>query len=168
MEQNNLPEYWLRGPVPGIIPVLQPVAHTILQAQQDLHKALDAFPQNRMWERPSGVASIAFHLQHLAGFLDRLFTYALGEQLSESQLIYLKGEGIEDNRITLQELLRQFDRQVETAIAQLKSITDEDILKRREVGRKKIPSNTLGLLFHAAEHAQRHTGQLLVTSRFLQ
>ncbi len=28
-----------------------------------------------------------------------------------------------------------------------------------------VPSTVLGLLFHAAEHTQRHVGQLLVTVR---
>jgi uncharacterized damage-inducible protein DinB len=33
------------------------------------------------------------------------------------------------------------------------------------VGRAKLPSTVLGLLFHAAEHTQRHVGQLLVTAK---
>jgi uncharacterized damage-inducible protein DinB len=35
------------------------------------------------------------------------------------------------------------------------------------VGRKQTPSTVVGLLFHAAEHTMRHTGQLLVTVRVL-
>jgi len=35
------------------------------------------------------------------------------------------------------------------------------------VGRARIPSTVLGLLFHAAEHIQRHNGQLLVTVKVL-
>jgi hypothetical protein len=31
------------------------------------------------------------------------------------------------------------------------------------VGRAKLPATTLGLLFHAAEHTQRHVGQLMTT-----
>ena len=37
----------------------------------------------------------------------------------------------------------------------------------REVGRDRIPSTVGGLIFHAAEHTQRHLGQLLVTVRVL-
>ena len=33
----------------------------------------------------------------------------------------------------------------------------------RTVGRKQLPTTVLGLYFHAAEHSQRHVGQLLVT-----
>lgn len=38
----------------------------------------------------------------------------------------------------------------------------------RAVGRKQLPSTVMGLLFHAAEHVQRHVGQLLVTVRVQQ
>ncbi|MGH7497555.1 MAG: hypothetical protein ACREL3_01755 [Gemmatimonadales bacterium] len=31
----------------------------------------------------------------------------------------------------------------------------------REVGRKRLPSTTLGLVFHAAEHSSRHAGQIV-------
>jgi len=41
------------------------------------------------------------------------------------------------------------------------------LLDKRGVGRAQLPSNVLGLLFHAAEHTMRHTGQLLVTARIL-
>jgi len=35
------------------------------------------------------------------------------------------------------------------------------------VGRAQLPSTVIGLLVHAAEHTMRHTGQLMVTVRFL-
>jgi hypothetical protein len=35
----------------------------------------------------------------------------------------------------------------------------------REVGRARLPSTVIGLLFHAAEHTQRHAGQALTTKR---
>ena len=69
MEKEQQLEFWLRGPLPGIIPVLQPVAHAILQAQMEVHEALFHFPETRLWHRPAGVASVAFHLQHLADHL---------------------------------------------------------------------------------------------------
>jgi hypothetical protein len=37
----------------------------------------------------------------------------------------------------------------------------------RQVGRAQLPSTVLGLLFHAAEHAQRHVGQLVTTSKVI-
>jgi uncharacterized damage-inducible protein DinB len=160
-------EFWLSGPIAGIAPVLQPTAHAILQAQREVQEVLENFPEDSLWQRPGGVASAGFHLQHLAGVLDRLFTYARGEQLSAMQLDALQIEGREDGNVRLGDLLYQFNKQVETAIEQLKNTPAESILEPKYVGRKQIPSNVLGLLFHAAEHTQRHTGQLLVTVKVI-
>ena len=165
MTTDKKTEFWLSGPVAGITPVLQPAAHAILQASREVQEGLENFQEDFLWQRPGGVASVAFHLQHLAGVLDRLFTYARGEQLSALQLDALQKEIKEDKSIRLDDLLQRFNKQVETAIEQLKNTREESILEIRYVGRKKIPSNVLGLLFHAAEHTQRHTGQLLVTAR---
>jgi uncharacterized damage-inducible protein DinB len=33
------------------------------------------------------------------------------------------------------------------------------------VGSRRLPSNVLGLLCHAAEHATRHTGQAITTAK---
>jgi uncharacterized damage-inducible protein DinB len=41
------------------------------------------------------------------------------------------------------------------------------LLDFRGVGRAQLPSNVLGLLFHAAEHASRHTGQVVTTAKML-
>lgn len=160
-------EFWLSGPVAGITPVLQPVAHAILQARREVIQVLQTFPETLLWESPGGVASVAFHLQHLAGVLDRLFTYARGEQLSALQSDILQKEGKQNKELRLEDLLQQFNNQVETALEQLKNTKQELIFETRYVGRKQIPSKVLGLLFHAAEHIQRHTGQLLVTARIL-
>ena len=167
MADEQQMEYWLRGPVAGIIAVLQPAAHAILQARMEVRNAVKEFPEALLWQRPAGVASVAFHLQHLAGVLDRLFTYAKGEQLSPQQLKALQKEGKEDATIHLADLLQRFSDQVDKAIEQLKNTGEESVLEVRYVGRKMIPANVSGLLFHAAEHIQRHTGQLLVTARIV-
>jgi len=167
MATDQKGEFWLTGPVAGIIPVLQPAAHAILQSQKEVQEVVQNFPGALLWRRPAGVASVAFHLQHLAGVLDRLFTYARGEQLSAIQLEALQKEGKEDENIHLDDLLQQFNSQVNIAIEQLKNTAEESVCETRYVGRKQIPSNIFGLLFHAAEHTQRHTGQLLVTARII-
>jgi hypothetical protein len=69
-------EYWLQGPIPDVPALLQPIAHAFLQAKKEIHQAVGNFPEEKIWEQPAGVASVAFHLQHLAGVIDRLFTYA--------------------------------------------------------------------------------------------
>src|SRR3954471_15343017 len=79
----NKPEVWLRGPVEKIQPLLQPVAHAILQAKEEVSELMKTFPQEKLWDTPEGVASVGFHLMHLSGVLNRLFTYAKGNALSE-------------------------------------------------------------------------------------
>ena len=62
-------------------------------------------------------------------------------------------------------LLENFQAEVETALASLRANSGETLLEPRAVGRARLPSSELGLLFHAAEHTQRHVGQLLVTAK---
>ena len=163
MSSNKLPEVWLRGPLEGIPALLQPVAHALLQAQEELHELLRDFPDTLLWEQPAGVASPGFHLQHMTGVLDRLFTYAAAQLLSQEQLEYLAKEGKPAAGITLPQLLAAFDAQLARSIARLKETDPDTLTAIRGVGRKQTPSTVLGLLFHAAEHTMRHTGQLLVT-----
>ena len=89
----SIPEVWLRGTLPRIPGLLQPVAHALLQTREEVDAVMQGFPETHLWERPGGVASAGFHLQHLAGVLDRLFTYARGESLNEDQARALAAEG---------------------------------------------------------------------------
>ena len=162
----KLPEVWLRGPLPNVPGLLQPVAHALLQAREEVEALTRDFPEELLWVRPGGVASVGFHLQHLAGVLDRLFTYARGESLNASQLAALRGEGKEAAPTpTCRELVAAFERQVDVSVKEIQSIDERILTEPRTVGRGKLPSTVLGLLVHAAEHVQRHTGQLLVTVR---
>jgi hypothetical protein len=168
MESTPKREVWLRGPIEGIPALLQPVAHTLLQAREEVKAMMENFPEIFLWVKPAGMASPAFHLQHLTGILDRLFTYARGEALSPAQLEYLSFEGKEtDNAAGLEALVASFHAQVDKAIAQLRDTDESTLTDTRGVGRAQIPSTVIGLLMHAAEHTMRHTGQLLVTTRLL-
>jgi len=161
------PEAWLRGPLPDMPALLQPVAHALLQAREEVHAIMDSFTEERLWERPAGVASVGFHLQHLAGVIDRLFTYARGESLNEMQSAELAAEGKPDPAIHSKDLVDSFHAQVDRALDQLRQTNIECLKDYRGVGRAQLPSTVLGLLVHAAEHTQRHVGQLLVTARIL-
>lgn len=160
-------EYWLKGPIEGIPDLLQPVSHALLQVQKELHEVLADFDQEKLWERPNNVASVGFHLNHLVGVLDRLFTYAENSNLSNEQMSFLKNEAVENHEIGVKALLQAFDLQVEKALGQLKKTNPETLVEIRYVGRKMIPSSVIGLLFHAAEHTTRHFGQLMVTVKLL-
>lgn len=167
METQAQQEVWLRGPLPDVPALLQPAAHALLQALEEIKKYTSVLNDSLIWERPAGLASVAFHLQHIAGVLDRLFTYAKGEQLSAAQLAYLSKEGQYDNQLTLEQLTSSLEKQINISIDYLRATDPGALTETRYVGRNKIPSTKLGLLFHAAEHTQRHTGQLLATSAFV-
>ena len=165
---KSQPEVWLRGPIPEYPAALQPVAHAILQAQEEIHGLMKDFPSSLLWEKPVGLASPAFHLRHIAGVLDRMATYAKAEALNEDQFTYLKSEGVPKSELTTEALLKNLDQYI-TRFLELLSLTDPDTLADyRGVGRAQLPSTVGGLLFHAAEHMQRHFGQLLVTVKVLQ
>jgi uncharacterized damage-inducible protein DinB len=160
------PEAWLRGPVAGIVPLLQPVAHALLQAREEVQEIVGSLPEDRLWDRPAGAASAGFHLQHLSGVIDRLLTYARGASLSGAQRTALALEGEAPiPPVTPRTLGLAFDARVEAALVQLRATTAAELGEARAVGRAQLPSTVLGLLVHAAEHTMRHVGQLLVTAR---
>lgn len=160
------PEVWLRGPVEGVPPLLQPIAHALLQATEEVKKIMLDFPDDLLWQRPANVASVGFHLQHITGVLDRLSTYASARPLNEEQTGYLLAEGKETS-VTVQELVNRLEQKVNEVIRQLKSTDQSALTEHRSVGRKALPSTVMGLLFHAAEHTMRHVGQLLVTAKIV-
>jgi len=159
---TTVAEVWLRGPLPGILPYLQPAAHAILQVREDVEPVVALLTEAQLWVRPQGTAAIGFHLLHLTGSLDRLLAYSRGESLSPEQLKALAREksAYEDrpSRVTL---MTDLSQAIDQALLYFKSLAPASLLLPREVGRKKLPSNTLGLIFHAAEHASRHAGQIV-------
>jgi len=162
------PEVWQRGPVENIPPLLQPVAHALLQAREELGSIIKDFPEALLWQKPAGVASVGFHLQHLSGVMDRLFTYARNEQLSADQLQSLQEENSTGvNKLLLPQLIERFNNQVDAALLQLRHTDEITLIEQRSIGRKKIPTTVIGLLVHTAEHTMRHIGQLMVTVRVL-
>ncbi len=162
------PEVWQRGPLQSIPPLLQPVAHALLQAAEEVQNLTAGFADKTLWERPANVASPAFHLQHLTGVLDRLFTYAKGQSLTEQQLQYLAAEGDPaQTHMDTNQLVDLFNRRVEISIAELSGVDESTLTEARTIGRKKIPTTLVGLYVHAAEHTMRHVGQLHVTIKIL-
>lgn len=161
------PEVWLRGPIPAYPMELQPVAHAILQAQEEIHQLMANFPKEKLWEKPAGMASAAFHIRHIGGVLDRMCTYANAETLTEEQFAYLKSEGVPNQDLTPQDLLKVLNIQIASFLAFLENVDPKSLTEKRGVGRAQLPSTVGGLLFHAAEHMQRHFGQLLVTVKVI-
>ena len=163
---SPLPEVWLRGPLPDMPLLLQPIAHALLQAGEEIDALMVDFPEEQLWWRPEGVASVGFHLQHITGVLDRLFTYAEGKPLTENQLKSLHAEGTANESIRVHNLVNAFHHQVDTALTQLRNTSLQSLTEHRGVGRAQLPSTVIGLLTHAAEHTMRHVGQLHVTVKW--
>jgi hypothetical protein len=162
------PEVWLRGPIEGIPPHLQPAAHALIQAREDVETRLPALTPEQLWSRPGGAAAIGYHVRHAAGSLERLCTYARGDSLSPEQVAALKGEGDPDTRDGASaRLIEEFGGAIERALEQLRRTDASSLLDARGVGRAQLPSSVLGLLFHAAEHTQRHVGQMITTIKIV-
>lgn len=160
------PEVWLRGPIEGIQPLLQPAAHALVQVGEDVLPLVRDLESTSLWARPGGAASIGFHLAHLPGSLDRLLTYSRGAGLSAEQMAALAAERmVHEDRPELARLLSAFTGGIDAALGYLRTLSPESLLLPREVGRKRLPSNTLGLIFHAAEHSSRHAGQIVTLTR---
>lgn len=162
------PEAWLRGPIPGVDPLLQPAAHALVEARENLERLLPDLERVELWQRPGGAASIGFHLRHAAGALDRLFTYARGETLNGEQKAALGLERMDrDDSVDARGLVSLVHSTIDRALDQLRATGAPAILDARAVGRAALPSNVLGLLFHGAEHTTRHVGQIVTTVKVL-
>ena len=152
-------ELWLSGPIEGVRPLLMPAAHTFLQVKTDVRELLSGLTHEQIWTRPGQSAPIGFHATHIAGATDRLMTYARGEQMTDAQMAAMKAEATVSG-LDAADLIARVDHAIERAIAQVRTTREEDLLTFRGVGRKQLPSTTLGLITHAAEHGFRHAGQI--------
>lgn len=157
-------EVWLSGPVEGVPPLLQPAAHALLQAREDVRRLLADLTPAEIWMRPGRSAPIGFHALHLAGATERLLTYARGEPLSDAQRAEAAAEAHAAD-VPAAALVARVEAAVEAALAQLRTTPEASLLDPRRVGRQGLPSTVLGLLFHAAEHATRHAGQIATLAK---
>ena len=162
---SSRPEAWLRGPVDGVPDELMPVAHSLLDGLEDMERAVAGLSTGQIWMRPGGIASIGFHLRHVRGSTDRLLTYARGDALSDAQMATLRSEAEPgDPPATAEALLQGVREAVDAALGVLRATDPAALGEARKVGRAGLPSTVRGLLFHVAEHARRHAGQVVATA----
>jgi uncharacterized damage-inducible protein DinB len=146
-----------------------PVVHSLLQLREELGRLAPSLSEEQLWTRPGGAAaSVGFHVTHLAGSLDRLLTYARGEGLNDRQRAALEAEDSpHPARESPAVVFRLAQDAIDEAIVQVCGTPVETLGEERHVGRAALPSTVRGLLFHAAEHAQRHAGQIVTTARIV-
>jgi hypothetical protein len=160
-------EWWQRGPIDGVPAVLQPIAHILFQVRESVGEIVEPLTEHEWNARPAGVASAAFHVRHMAGVIDRLFTYARCHALSTEQLAAIQLEGRELLTADVAPVLSALSARVDAAVAELRTIDVTTLGDFRGVGRAQLPSTVIGCLVHGAEHAMRHVGQLSVTARIV-
>jgi uncharacterized damage-inducible protein DinB len=159
----TLPEPWLRGPIPGLRPLIAPILYAFQQAREDLALHSAGLTTEQVWATPHGFGSLGFHIRHIAGSTDRLITYLEGKQLSESQMTALQHE--HDPAASLEQLLAEMDLSFQNAELIVRALNPANLSDARSVGRKRLPTTVIGLLTHIAEHTQRHVGQAICAAK---
>jgi len=160
---SGLAEPWLRGPLPEVNALLAPALFSFQLTREDLARHTEGLTNEQVWARPHGLASLGFHIRHIAGSVDRLTTYLEGRQLNEGQMAALAREM--EPGAGLGELLAEVDRALRRAEAVIRSVDPATLAEPRQVGRKHLPTTVIGLITHIAEHTQRHLGQAISAAK---
>jgi uncharacterized damage-inducible protein DinB len=155
-------EPWLRGTLTDVDAVRRAILHALELAAEDVARWCDGLDGEEMEARPFGLPSIGFQLRHIARSLDRLLTYADGQQLTERQLKLLKTE---EKFVDREATLMEFAEAIESSTKRVLAFSEKSYDQPRAVGRKKLPTSVGGLLVHCADHTQRHVGQAITTAK---
>jgi uncharacterized damage-inducible protein DinB len=141
------------------------VLHAFDLALDDIAKWTEGLSDAEVQAQPLGLTSVAFHLKHIARSVDRLLTYAEGNQISSDQLALLKTEmsGSE----TLAVLLSEVEASFANGAERVHVLATADFNTFRGVGRKQLPTSIGGALVHVADHTMRHVGQIVTTAKVL-
>ncbi len=155
-------EPWLRGPIPGVSPLLSPLLYSFQQAREDLAAHTEGLTADRIWN--GFPAAIGFHLRHIAGSTGRLMQYLQGQSLTAAHMDALEAEKTPSGA-GREALLAEIDRAFREAEAVVRRIDPATLADTRTVGRRQLPTTVIGLLTHIAEHTQRHVGEVIVLTR---
>jgi hypothetical protein len=139
-----------------------PVFSSFAQVREDLAKHTAGLKGEQVW-RLAGGNSLGFQLKHIAGSVDRLTSYLVGEQLTHEQLEFLRQESLGGEE--LGDLLALVERSLTGAEKRLRRIDPSSIYDARSVGRRALPTTVVGLIVHLAEHTQRHLGQAITLAK---
>jgi uncharacterized damage-inducible protein DinB len=164
-QPTNQPEPWLRGTLTETPAVQRAVLHAFEAAEEDLNKWCASLTDEEIHQRPAGLASVAFHLRHIPGAVDRLLTYAEDRELSEEQIQTMKAEGAAAGSTA--ESLQILSNGLKAGADRVRVMNPAQFDEPRYVGRKRMPTTVGGLLVHVADHTQRHVGQAITTARVI-
>ena len=165
MNSPKLPEPWLRGTHTDVPPAQRAVLHALELAKEDIEKWCGDLVESELNARPFGIASVAFHIRHIAGSCDRLLTYAEGKQLSEQQIETMQLE-LEPG-IIKEQLFFEFNGALAKVAERVRTFRPDQFEETRGVGKKQLPTTVAGLLVHIADHTQRHVGQAITTAKLI-
>ena len=158
-------EPWLRGTLTELDAVKRQILHALELALEDADRWCAPLTDEQMSARPSGIASVGFHLRHVARSLDRLLTYAEGHQLSPTQLDALRSEL--NSPQSAADTLEEFRAGITAATNRILTFAPDTYEEPRTVGSQHLPTTVAGLLVHCAEHTQRHIGQAITTAQIV-
>jgi len=158
-------EPWLRGTHTAVPPFARAVLHALELAGEDLDLWCSALTDKQLNLSLAGNASVAFHLRHVAGSLDRLLTYAEGRDLNDAQL-RAKAKELEPGAST-PDLLADLHTALDESRRRVLVLAALPPETPRTVGRQALPTTIAGLLVHVADHTQRHVGQAITTAKFV-
>ncbi|MBS1842185.1 MAG: DinB family protein [Acidobacteria bacterium] len=165
MPEVRKPEPWLRGRAENLPAVHLAVIHALELTLENIDHWCIGLTQDDFHARPYSLPSVAFHIRHIARSIDRLLTYAEGNQLTQGQLAALKSES--EPTPSMQTILDEFYLSLNRATARIRGLALVDLELPRAVGRQQLPTTVGGLLVHIADHTQRHTGQAITTAKLL-
>lgn len=163
MDASKLPEPWLRGTLTEVPAVIRAVLHALEMAKEDIERWCGGLDDRQMNARPAGMASVAFHIRHIARSTDRLLTYAEGNELSADQIAALKTEL--DGSASRDELFAEFTSALPKSAERIRAFAAASLDEPRKVGKQQLPTTLGGLLVHVADHTQRHVGQAITTAK---
>ncbi len=164
-EPERYVEPWLRGTHTEVPAVARAVLHALELALDDLTRRTEGLTDEEIHASPLGLAPVAVHLRHIARSVDRILTYAEGDQLSDRQLAALNAESNGDG--SLAELLLVVRASFVQAADRIRVLAAADFEIHRSVGRKRLPASIGGALIHVADHTMRHVGQVVTTAKVI-
>jgi hypothetical protein len=163
MAIKQQPEPWLRGTRTEIDAVQRSILHSLDLAWEDIEVWCGELSDAELNARPYDLAPVAFHIRHAARTLDRILSYAEGQQLDATQIALLKSEL--DPGATRDEVFAELRAALELSEKRILAFSPANFNDQRGVGKKMLPTDVGGLLVHCADHTQRHVGQAVITAK---